>query len=77
MTILAAIMATIALTAIMAGALKIEGDGLPEDRRSGILFYGFATLAALILLVVFVSVFAGGVAESVSQLSHDLHELGL
>lgn len=65
------------LAAIMAGALEIEGDGLPEDRRSGILFYGFATFAALILLVVFVWVFAGGVAESVSQLSHDLHELGL
>lgn len=77
MTMLAAIVTTIALTAIMAGVLKIEGDGLPEDRRSGNLFYGFAALAALILLVVFVSVFAPGVAESVSRLSHDLHELGL
>lgn len=77
MTILALIMATIALMAIMAGAAKIEDDGLPGDRRSGVLFYGFAAFAALILLVVFVSVFAPGVAESVSQVSHDLHELGL
>lgn len=77
MTMLAAILTMLALAAIMAGALEIKGDDPSEDRRSGVLFYGFATLAALILLVVLVSVFAGGVAESVSRVSHDLHELGL
>ena len=77
MTMLAAILTMLALAAIMAGVLKIEGDDPSEDRRSGNLFYGFAALAALILLVVFVSVFAPGVAESVSRVSHDLHELGL
>lgn len=72
MTMLAIIVALIALAAIAGGV----GEGLPEDGRSGTLFYAFATLATLILLVVFVSAVGPCVvAPTVSQLSQIVSQL--